>query len=324
MRRPRPFDVLALLLLAAAGWALWGWAVREAVWAGDAAACRAAGGACWAFIGEKWRLMLFGLYPPAEQWRAALAVLLSVAFVAACVRWRRAWPLGWLGLLALDYALLAGGFLGLSAVPVAQWGGLPLTLLLTVSGVGGGLPLALLLALGRRSRLPLLRLLAGGYIELIRGVPLVSVLFMAAVMFPLLLPPGWVLGKLLSTQLALALFVAAYLAEAIRGGLQAIAYGQYEAAAALGMRHGTALATVILPQALRIALPALTGIAIGTFKDTSLVVIIGLFDLMTATRAALGDPRWLGFSLEAYLFAALVYGVLSWSLSLAGRQLEKR
>ncbi len=317
---------LSLVLLGLLAWTLPGllrWALWDARWGGDAEACRAAVGACWAFVGEKWRLILFGLYPPGEQWRPALAMGLLAAVAAAAV-WRRR-PLwgAWAAVLALDAWLLAGGA-GLAPVPVSRWGGLPLTLLLTVIGLAGAFPLALVLALGRRSPLPVVRLLATGYVELIRGVPLVSVLFMASTMFPLLLPPGFGLDKLARAQLALVLFVAAYLAEAIRGGLQAIPDGQYEAAAALGLGERRALATVILPQALRASLPAITGIAIGTFKDTSLVLIIGLFDLMTATRAALGDPRWLGFSAEAYLFAGSIYGVLSWALSRAGRRLEER
>lgn len=321
---------LTVLLAAAAVLpiALFGrWALIDAVWSGDATACRIAAGACWAFIGEKWRLIVFGLYPPAEQWRAALAGLLIIG-LPAIVRYHRRgtgglWPGGLALMLVSGLAvwLLAGGG-GLEPVPARLWGGLPLTLWLTLSTLTGAFPLALLLALARRSTLAVPRVLATLYIETLRAVPLVSVLFMAAVMLPLLLPAGLDTGKLWRAQLALVLFVAAYLAEALRGGLAVVAAGQYEAAAALGLGRWQTLRTVVLPQGLRAALPALTGIAIGTFKDTSLVLVIGLFDLMTTTRAALGDPRWLGFSIEGYVFAGAIYGVLAWGLSCAGRSLE--
>ncbi|TCO79271.1 amino acid ABC transporter membrane protein 2 (PAAT family) [Plasticicumulans lactativorans] len=323
-----PWDALVTLalaaLLAAALPPLLRWALWQAQWSGDAAGCRAAGGACWAFIGEKARFILFGLYPPAEQWRAALAVGLFLAMAGYSAARFRLPAAGWALTAAACGGLLAGGVAGLPAVPATQWGGLPLTLLLTVLGLAGAFPLALLLALGRRSRLPVLRALCAGYVELVRGVPLVSVLFMASVMLPLLLPGGVVIDKLVRAQLAIVLFVAAYMAEAVRGGLQAVPEGQDEAASALGLRWWQRQRYVVLPQALRVALPALVGIAIGTFKDTSLVVVIGLFDLMTSARAALADPRWLGFSAEAYLFTGTLYFVLAYALSRYGRALEAR
>jgi general L-amino acid transport system permease protein len=204
-----------------------------------------------------------------------------------------------------------------------RWGGLILTLLLTTFGIAFAFPLAVLLALGRRSSLPVIRALCAGYIELVRGVPLISLLFMASVMLPLFLPAGVNIDKLLRAQIALILFAAAYLAEVVRGGLQAIARGQYEAAAAVGLSYWGTMLFVILPQALRIAVPPLVSTFIGFFKDTSLVVIIGLFDLLQTIKLSLNEPAWTGFGVEAYLFAALVYFVFCYAMSLYSRRFEQ-
>jgi general L-amino acid transport system permease protein len=323
----------ALLTLLAA-WALWqtvpplvDWAFGRAVWFADGpAACKDAAGACWAFIATKHRFILFGLYPYDEQWRALLASALIVGLLAAsCDRrlWDRRLLLIWIAVLAVVAMLMLGGVLGLPYVPTEQWGGLPLTLVLSVVGIGGAFPLAIVLALGRRSHLPVIRALSVTYIEIVRGVPLVSVLFMASVMFPLFLPEGLTIDKVLRAQIGFILFAAAYLAEAVRGGLQAVPKGQYEAADALGLSTAQKLRLVILPQALRASIPPIVNQFIATFKDTSLVVIIGLYDLLTTTRIALTDPPWRPYYVEAYITSALVYFIFCIFLSRASLRLER-
>ena len=301
------------------------WAFVSAVWQPDSAVCRQAKGACWGFIAEKHRFILFGTYPYDQHWRPAMATLLLLGlwFLSAWrVFWKPRLVLLWIAGLCAIGVLMWGGALGLPYVEQERWGGLILTLLLTTFGIAAAFPLSILLALGRRSELPLLRAFCVGYIELIRGVPLISLLFMASVMLPLFLPAGVSLDKLLRAQLALILFAAAYLAEVVRGGLQAIPKGQYEAAAAVGLSYWGTTLFVVLPQALRIAVPPLVSTFIGFFKDTSLVVIIGVFDLLQAIKVSLNDPAWTGFGVEAYLFAAIVYFVFCFAMSLYSRKLE--
>jgi general L-amino acid transport system permease protein len=301
------------------------WALIRAVWRPDPRACLDAAGACWGFIAEKHRFILFGTYPFEQHWRPASATILlvflwTVSLARAFWRW---WlSLIWLAGLTVIGVLMWGGVLGLPYVENERWGGLILTLLLTTFGIAFAFPLSVLLALGRRSELPVIRALCVGYIELIRGVPLISVLFMASVMLPLFLPPGATIDKLLRAQIALVLFAAAYLAEVVRGGLQAIPKTQYEMADALGLTYWQKTLYVVLPQALRVAVPPLVGTAIGFFKDTSLVLIIGLFDLLSTIKVSLTDPAWAGFGVEAYLFAALVYFVFCFAMSLYSRRLE--
>jgi general L-amino acid transport system permease protein len=301
------------------------WAFLEAVWRPDAKACREAGGACWGFIAEKHRFILFGTYPFEQHWRpAAATVLLLLLWGISLYRkfWRIWLAAVWLAGLSVIGVLMWGGVLGLPYVENERWGGLILTLLLASFGIAAAFPLSILLALGRRSEMPVIRALCVGYIELVRGVPLISVLFMASVMLPLFLPSGLTLDKLLRAQIALILFAAAYLAEVVRGGLQAIPKSQYEMADALGLTYWQETIHVILPQALRIAVPPLVNTFIGFFKDTSLVLIIGLFDLLSTIKVSLTDPAWSGFGLEAYVFAALVYFVFCYAMSLYSRGLE--
>ncbi len=321
----RFFSLAALVVLVAAAVPFARWALIDAVWRPDPAACRAAHGACWGFIVEKYRLILFGTFPYAEQWRPALAtVLLMGLWVLSAVRGFRetGLALAWAAGLAAIGVLMWGGVLGLPYVENERWGGLILTLLLTTFGVAFASPLSILLALGRRSDLPAVRALCVAYIELVRGVPLVSLLFMASVMLPLFLPEGLSIDKLLRAQIALILFAAAYLAEVVRGGLQAIAREQYEAADALGLTYWQANFSVILPQALRVAVPALVSTLIGFFKDTSLVLVIGLFDLLATIKLGLTEPAWSGFGVEAYLFAAFVYFAFCFSFSRYSRRFE--
>lgn len=289
--------------------------------------CRAGGGACWAFIGVKYRLMLFGLYPYDEQWRPLLATIILIAMIVVSTI-PRFWtvillPI-WVGGLILVSVLMWGGILGLKYVEDTLWGGLPLTLILATFGIAIAFPFGVALALGRRSKMPAIKTLCVLYIELIRGVPLISMLFMSSVMLPLFLPEGFSIDKLLRAQIAIILFAAAYLAEVVRGGLQAIPKGQYEGADSLGLSYGQKMGFIILPQALKIVIPPLVSLFIAVFKDTSLVVIIGIYDLMQSTKVALTDPAWRGFSIEAYIFVSVIYFVFCYSMSKYSQNLEKR
>ena len=324
---------LVIAYLAARGlWAAIDWGVIHAVWsAPDGRTCRALSndeGACWAFIGHWYSFIVFGRYPYAEHWRPALVIVLFMAMIlASCDRrlWRRGMVLAalWVVGLALCFALMYGGVFGLPVVTTDLWNGLPLTLLLAVLGIALAFPLAILLALGRRSNLPIIRALSIGYIELVRGVPLITVLFMASVMLPLFLPAGVNVNNLIRAQAGLIFFYAAYLAEVIRGGLQAIPRGQYEAADALGLGYWQKTGRVILPQALGIAIPPLVNTFIAAFKDTTLVTIVGLLDLLTTAGNAITDPQWRGFYVEAYLFVAAIYFVFCFFMSRYSRSLER-
>ena len=304
------------------------WAVFDATWwAASPTTCRAMGGACWAFVHEKLRLILFGRYPFEEQWRPFAALLLTITLVLASCSLRfgvRAVIAGWLLGIPAVIVLMRGGVLGLSFVATDLWGGLPLTVFLAVGGILGAFPLAIALALGRRSQLGIIRGVCVMFIEMVRGVPLVSVLFMASFMIPLFLPGKLQVDALLRALIAITLFSAAYLAEAIRGGLQAVPAGQEQAAKALGLGYWQTSLLVVVPQALRLAVPAIANLFIGLFKDTSLVGIVGLTDLLLATKQALGDPQWRSFSLEGYLFVALLYVAFCSFISHYSRALERR
>jgi len=306
------------------------WGVVDAIWTlppgGGSAACRAATGACWAVVHERFRFILFGAYPFDEQWRPALVCLLFVAlYAASAVRawWTRWLAAAWVAVPGVAVAIMRGGAAGLAEVPSDSWGGLPLTFLLSTVGFAAAFPFGVLLAVGRCSTLPAIRTLSTAYIELIRGVPLVTVLFMAAVMFPLFVPQGFAIDKLLRAQIAFAMVIAAYLAEVVRAGLRAIPQGQRDAAASLGLGFWPATILVVLPQALRITIPALVNTFIGFFKDTSLVAVIGLFDLLGAGKASIVDPQWIGFGVEVYLFVAAVYFAFCYAVSRYSRHLEQ-
>jgi general L-amino acid transport system permease protein len=313
------------------------WAFVNAVWSvptnaqgtPDSTACQNAKGvgACWAVIADKYRFILFGRYPYEEQWRPTICILLFVAlYVISGMRrfWRRELLLIWLATLAVIGVLMWGGVLGLSYVPQDSWGGLPITLILATFGLALAFPLAVLVALGRRaSGLPAVRVICVLYVELIRGVPLVSLLFMASVMFPLFMPAGVNIDKLLRAQIAFILFAGAYLAEVVRGGLQTLPKGQYEAADALGMSYWQKTRLIVLPQALRLVIPPLVNTFIGFFKDTSLVLIIGIFDLLTAGKVALSEPAWQSFAPEVYLVLAVIYFVFCFAMSKYSRGLER-
>jgi general L-amino acid transport system permease protein len=270
--------VLALALLASIVPPLVNWIFIDAIWgAAQSQTCRTAEGACWALIHEKYRLILFGRYPYEEHWRPLLGIVILVAAIAvSCNRnYWRPWLGGlWIGALGLFALLMWGGVLGLTYVEDTRWGGLPLTLILSVFGIVASFPIAIALALGRRSQLPVIKAICVTYIELIRGVPLISLLFMASFMFPLFLPTGVTVDSLLRAQVAIIMFTAAYLAEVIRGGLQAIPRGQIEAAQSLGLSYWQTMRKIVLPQALRVVIPPIVNTFISMFKDTSLVAIV--------------------------------------------------
>ncbi len=303
------------------------WAFIDAVLRPDPKACREAHGACWGFIVEKHRFILFGTYPYEQHWRPGLACLILIGlWVFSAVRGNWKWWLSlvWLFGFVLIGILMWGGVFGLPYVENERWGGLFLTLMLSTFGVALAFPIAILLALGRRSDMPVIRALSVGYIELIRGVPLISLLFMASVMLPLFLPSGVTIDKLVRAQIAMIMFAAAYLAENVRGGLQAIPKGQNDAAHALALPFWKRTYLIILPQALRIAVPPTVNSIIAFFKDTSLVLIIGLFDLLSTIKISLTEPQWNGFGIEAYVFASLVYFVFCLAMSRYSRSFEHR
>ena len=307
------------------------WAVVNAVWrlpqGAGASLCRAAKGegACWAVIHERFRFLLLGSYPFDQQWRPALACVLFVALYAASAQracWKPRLLMFWITVPISAILLLRGGFLGLAGVPSEFWGGLPLTLLLSTVGFVAAFPLAVALAFERRSQMPAGRVLSVAYIELVRGVPLLTFLFMSAVMFPLFVPQTFTVDKLLRAQIAFVLVVAAYLAEVVRAGLEAVPKGQYEAAASVGLPYWQATILIVLPQALRATIPALVNTFIAVFKDTSLVAVIGLFDLLGAAKGVIVDPKWVGFGVEVYLFVAAVYFVFGYAVSRYSLRLE--
>lgn len=321
--------LLALWLIYSGGKALIEWALLKAVFTGGFEQCRKAaeiGGACWAVVGEKRHFMLFGTYPYEEAWRPALATGLFIGTLAIST-WRALWGrpifIIWFLSFVTMGVLMRGGVLGLASVSTESWGGLPLTLMLSSIGIIAAFPLGLVLALGRRSNMPIIKSLSVAFIELVRGVPLISVLFMASVMFPLFLPEGITIDKLLRAQVGIILFTAAYIAEAVRGGLQAVPKGQYEAADAMGLTYWQSMRLIILPQALRIVIPPLVGIFIGLFKDTSLVLIIGLYDLLNAIRTSINDPNWRAFNIEAYVFAGAIFFVFCFFMSRYSQYLER-
>ncbi len=304
------------------------WAiVKASLSAPNEATCEARGGACWAFVARWYRFILFGRYPYDQQWRPTVVVLLLVGLLAvSCDRrsWGRVLALLWAAGIAAVTILMGGGVLGLMPVDTDLWNGLSLALILAVGGIGLGFPLGVLLALGRRSDMAGIRTFSIAYIEIVRGVPFIVWLFMAVVLFPLFLPPDVSIATLWRVQVAFILFLAAYLAEAVRGGLQAMPRGQYEAAAALGLGYWQGMRLVILPQALRIATPALVGTFIGGFKDTALVSIVGLFDLLQDVAVGTNDPNWRGAYIEGYAFVAAIYFIFCYAMSRYSRSLEAR
>lgn len=328
-----PSAVVTVLLLVLAAWLLpklVSWAILKAVVVANADQCQAARGtgACWGVITEKYRLIIFGRYPFDQQWRPEVATLALVALlVASCMRsfWKPWLVLLWVAVLALCFVLMRGGVMGLTPVETDRWGGLPLTIMLATLSIVFAFPLSVAVALGRRSKMPAIKTICVIYVELIRGVPLISVLFMASFMFPLFMPPGTQIDVLLRVLVGITLFAAAYMAEIVRGGLQAIPKGQHEAADTLGLGYWQTQRKIILPQALALVVPGIMNNFISIFKDTSLVTIVSLYELTGAMGLALNsDSNWRPFKIEAYLFIAAIYFAFCFSMSRYSLWIEQR
>ncbi len=334
--------VLALLFLAWIAPPVAQWLFAKAVWTGaDRVACLTVAqggaqpegwsGACWAFVDAKFGQFVYGRYPLDQRWRIDLLAALFVALLAPLMiprvpRKGLNAALLFLVFPVVAFFLLVGGRFGLPYVETPLWGGLLVTLVLSFVGMTVSLPLGVLLALGRRSSLPVIRALATAFIEIVRGVPLVTVLFMASVMLPLFLPPGVSFDKLLRALIGVALFASAYMAEVVRGGLQAIPPGQYEGADALGLSYWQRTGLIVLPQALRLALPGIVNTFIGLFKDTSLVYIIGMFDLLGVVRQSFADANWASPQTPAtgLVFAGFVFWIFCFAISRYSIFMERR
>jgi general L-amino acid transport system permease protein len=322
-------SVTCLLLIGYVFWHVLDWGVMNAVWtdAGGPEACHASSGACWAIINARWRLILFGLYPFDEHWRSGLAcVVVVLTAILSClpVFWQaKRLATLWVCGFAIFYILMRGGMLGLASVPEEKWGGLSLTVFIFASGVLVGMPVAIGLALLRRSTLPVISRTTGAFIDAVRSLPLVSILFTAAVIFPFVLPPGFQGEQLYRVIAGFALFFAVYQAEIIRGGIQSIPVGQDEAAKALGLSYWQRVRMIILPQAFRYALPPTINQIVTTFKETSLVVIVGFFEIMASGNAAYGTGEWTFAYVEVYAFIAMIYFAFVFTLSRYGAYLER-
>lgn len=302
------------------------WTFIDSLWNSSAEACRDIDGACWSVIPNNIRFIILGFFPEGQEWRPILAMALLLGLVIYSKersRWKKSLGWLWLANLIVMGTLMYGGVFGMPVVETSQWSGLPLTLLLSFFGMIVAYPMGVLLALGRRSKMPAIKTLCVVYIEMIRGVPLISLLFMSSIMFPLFLPEGVTIDKVLRALIAIILFTAAYIAEVVRGGLQAMPRGQYEAADSLGLPYKHTMRLIILPQALKIVIPPSVGVLLSVFKDTSLVVIISLFDVLKTTMVTLSNPDWAGYSKESYIFLALLYFVFCYAMSSYSRRLEK-
>lgn len=304
------------------------WLLIEANWNGASREDCTSSGACWVFIRARFAQFMYGQYPVPERWRVDLLGLLAL-FAGASLSWRglprrRDMMIATVLILPpLGIWLLYGGF-GLRIVETREWGGLMLTLFLAIYAGLIAVPLGILLALGRRSRLPLIRFASIVFIEFWRGVPIITVIFLASLLLPLIMPTGFNVDRLARAVIGLAFVIAAYMAEAVRGGLQALPEGQTEAAQALGLGYWRVTRLIVLPQALRISLPAMTNEFIALFKNTTLVLIVSIFDLLGIAQAALADPAWVGMNMEAYVFAGAIYWFACFAMSQWSRSREKR
>ena len=305
------------------------WAFIDADWVGDKRSDCSREGACWVYINVWFKQLMYGRYPDDELWRINLAYIIvlvtgSLLFIPRFhyKHWVGAFLL--IGFPIIAYFLFTGGEFGLEHVETPLWGGLFLTLVIAVTGIVASLPIGIVLALGRRSSMPVVRAICVAFIELWRGVPLITVLFMSSVMFPLFMPEGVNFDKLLRALVGVMMFSSAYMAEVVRGGLQAIPKGQYEAAMALGLSYWKSMAFVILPQALKIVIPGIVNTFIGLFKDTTLVLIIGLFDFLGMAQAVATNPDWLGFAVEGYVFVGFGFWVFCFGMSRYSQHLERK
>jgi general L-amino acid transport system permease protein len=304
------------------------WALLDANWLGSTRDACTGDGACWVFVKVRFMQFMFGFYPPDQYWR----VVVSFGIFGALIAWLlidRTPKKGWVAAFTIlvypiiAFVLFYGG-MGLPVVETNKWGGLMLTLILATIGMFFALPFGIILALGRRSAMPIPKLLSVMFIELWRGVPLITVLFMSSVMLPLFMPEDLRIDKLVRALIGISLFQSAYMAEVIRGGLQALPKGQQEAADALGLSYWQAISLIILPQALKTVIPGIVNTFIELFKDTTLVLIIGLMDLLAIIQAAFTDTKWLGFSVEGYVFAGLIYWIFCFSMSQYSQHLERK
>ncbi len=327
-----PNSILSLIALYVAwqvlSWVI-GWAFINADWTGTSREDCTSSGACWVFIGVRFDQFIYGFYPEEFRWRPNLTFFLLAGFLL----WLGVPGIGgkkWGTLLSLTafpaavYVLLYGGLFGLPVVPTSRWGGILLTMVLAITGIVLAIPIGIALALGRRSNMPAVRLVCTIFIEFWRGVPLITILFMASVMLPLFFTEGVTIDRLIRALIGITLFQSAYMAEVVRGGLQALDKGQYEAADALGLTYWQKMNLVVLPQALKIMIPGIVNTTISLWKDTSLVVIIGLLEVLGQVRQALADPEWLGFPAEGYVFAALTFWIFCFSMSRFSQYLERR
>lgn len=321
-------------------WLIWtvvsgvaNWAFLNATWEGeDGKACaREGAGACWPFIQAKFSQFMYGRYPEPQRWRVDLTYVLAIIGLVPLMIPRVPGKLiNTIYMIVIfpiaAFLLLSGGYFGLPYIPTELWGGLLVTLVVASVGIAGAFPLGIMLALGRRSRMPIVRWVSVGFIELVRGVPLITVLFMASVMLPLFLPEGMTIDKLLRALIMVALFAAAYLAEVIRGGLQAIPRGQFEAADALGLTYAQKMGLIVLPQALKLVIPGIVNTFIGLFKDTSLVLIIGIFDLLGIVQLNQTDSKWFSHAtaMTGYAFAGLVFWIFCFGMSRYSLFIERR
>jgi general L-amino acid transport system permease protein len=305
------------------------WSLIDASFRGASESDCTQGAACWVFVSQRLDFFIYGFYPGTETWRANIVfAIIAICFAPQMIpRFPGRKTLLILGFTVLPVAgfiLIYGGLFGLPVVPTNKWGGLMLTLVLAYSGMVASLPIGIFLALGRRSKMPAIRGLSVAFIELWRGVPLITVFFMASVMIPLFLPQDVTFDKLLRVFIGMSCFWGAYMAEIVRGGLQAISPGQYEAADALGLGYWKKMILIILPQALKTVIPGIVNTLIALFKDTTLVLIIGLFDILGTIQSTISDPAWGDVTTEAYLFVAAIFFVFTFGLSLYSRNLERK
>lgn len=311
--------------------------IFDAVWTGaDREACIAKNGvvpgACWAFVRERLNFFIYGFYPVDQRWRVDLFFVLG-AIGVAWMLWLKA-PRRDIGMIYFlivlpisSYYILGGAnWLGLQPVDTARWGGLMVTLVVAGVGIVASLPLGILLALGRRSKLPVIKFFSVLFIEFVRGVPLITVLFMANTMLPLFLPDNITVDKLLRALVGIGLFASAYMAEVVRAGLQALPKGQYEGAMAMGLGYWQMMRLIILPQALKVTIPNIVNTYIGLFKDTSLLLIVGIFDFLKAIETARIDPQWAAptTSTTGYAFAAIIYFLFCYGMASYARAMERR
>ena len=305
------------------------WFILEANFVGNSKDDCTGDGACWVFIKVWFNRFMYGLYPDAEQWRINTAFLILFAVVGASFfvseKLKRYFILFLVFVFPfLGIKLISGGSFGLEYVESAAWGGLSLTFIISAFAILFCFPIGVILALGRRSSLPAIKYISIGFIELWRGVPLITVLFMSAVMFPMFLPDGTFIDKLIRVLIAITLFEAAYMAEVVRGGLQALPKGQYEAAKSLGMGYWRMNALIILPQALKLVIPGIANTLLALVKDTPLIFVVGLMELAGMIGLAKTNPKWLGMAMEGYVFAGLVFWVICYAMSRYSQNLEKK